>query len=119
MRAGKTKSGLTMETSRPQREALLALAGFVGGVGVAVLYARGMRRAQRLNALAKIHEKDVRKVLSGTWLQWKVHAGVKQQLRIIAERRFDNQQQHRRECLLTLCMRRWLNSFRLSASVNA
>jgi hypothetical protein len=109
-----------MEASRPGRAALLALAGFVGGAGVAVLYARGMRRAQRLNALAKIHEKDVRKVLSGTWLQWKVHAGVKQQLRIIAERRFfDNQQQHRLKCLLTLCMRRWLNSFRLSASVNA
>ena len=83
-----------MEASRPHRAALLALAGF-GAAGVAVLYARGMRRAQRLNALAKIHEQDVRKVLSGSCLQWKVHIGVKQQLRIIAERRFENQQQVR------------------------
>jgi hypothetical protein len=34
-----------MEASRHQRAALLALAGFVGGAGVAAVYARGIRRA--------------------------------------------------------------------------
>ena len=101
-----------MEACKPQRGAMLAVAGFFGATGVAVLYARGIRRAQRLDALAQIHDKHVRQILSGSCLQWKVHAGVKQQLRIIAQRRFENQQHVRRECLLTVTMRQWVAAFR-------
>ena len=120
-----------MEASRHQRAALLALAGFVGGAGVAAVYARGIRRAKRQEELANIREKDVRiedwrvvlmargrrKILSATCLQLKVHACVRQELRSIAERRFDIQQEPRRRRLLTVAISKWLVGFRLCASV--
>ena len=101
-----------MEASRPPRAALLALSGFLGGAAVAVLYARGFSRTRRLNELADIHEKDV-SVLRGSLLQWKVHVGVRQQLRSIAATRFEHELQHRRKRLLTVCLRQWVVSFRL------
>ena len=120
-----------MEASRHQRAALIALAVFVGGAGVAAVYARSTRRAKRQEELANIREKDVRiedwrvvlmargrrKILSATCLQLKVHACVRQELRSIAERRFDIQQEPRRRRLLTVAMRKWLVGFRLCASV--
>ncbi len=113
-----------------------ALTGFVGGAGVAAVYARGIRRAKRQEEVANIREKDVRiedwrvvlmararrKILSATCLQLKVHACVRQELRSIAERRFDLQQEPRRRRLLTVAMRKWLVGFTsaesFSASVN-
>ena len=78
-----------MEASGHRRAALLALAGFIGGAATAAVYARGIRRAKRLEEVANIREKDIR-----------------------------IRQEHRRKRLLTVGMRKWLVGFRLSASVN-
>ena len=110
-----------------QRAVLLALAGFVGGAGVAAVCARGIRRAKRQEELVNNREKNVRiedwrvifmarrrrKILSASCLHLKVHACVRQELRSISERRFDLQHEHRRRRLLTVAMRKWLVGFRL------
>ena len=87
----------------------------------------GKNDRRSLLSLANIREKDVRIknwrvvlmargrriILCATCLQLKVHACVRQELRSIAERRFDLQQEPRRRRLLTVAMRKWLVGFRL------